>query len=199
MAPFEELQTLWQSQNAPAMSRFDAAAAANAFRRYGRRQDLINTGKSVLLALAFVQAVVTYGRHPLMTFVTALMVCAGVLALVTEWRTQRAIANFNFAAPSVAFVRSTLTKLQRQRNPLHTREFAILFAAVFLGLHAIVISSYPRTSVNQRILGHAIGFVMPVLIYLAGRALRRRRWESECRPLVDRLQTLLQTLEEQPN
>src|SRR5689334_16370882 len=197
MAPFDELQTLWQSQESPAVSRFDAAAAANAFRRYGRRQDLINTVKSLLIAAAFAQTAVTYPRHPMLSFIMFLMLSSGVLALVSEWRTQRAIAKFDFTAPSLAFVRGTLRRLRQQRNPLHTREFAICFGMVFLGYNAIVIASYGKSTMSERIIGHAIGFVLPAIIYLFGRAFRARRWEAECRPLVERLELLRATLEEQ--
>src|SRR5690242_51024 len=184
MAPFDELQVLWQNQQAPATPRFDAPAAAHAFRRYGRRQDIINTAKAVLLAGALIQTVVTCRHRPLLLFVFSVMLFSGVMALVAEWRNQRAIARFNFGAPSIAFVRNTLARLEQQRNPLHSREFAILFAAVFLGYNAIVISSYGKSTMGERILGHAMGVGLPALIYFAARAIRARRWEAECRPLV---------------
>jgi hypothetical protein len=196
MAPFEELQALWQSQPAQMLARFDAAAAANAFRRYGRRQDIINTAKTVLLAAAIVDALVFSRHRPVVLFAVCLMLLCGFVALVAEWRTQRAIAAFDFSAPSVAFVRAAIARLQAQRNPLHTREYAILFGAVFVGYNAIVISSYGKSTMLERVIGHAMGAILPVMIYVVGRAVRARRWDAECRPLVDRLSALLETLEE---
>ena len=196
MAPFDELQVLWQSQPVQTPPRFDAAAAANAFRRYGRRQDIINTAKVILLLGAIVDGIV-FGRHrPVVLFAISLMLLCGFLALLMEWRNQRAIASFDFSAPSVAFVRAAIARLRAQRNPLHTREYALVFGAVFVGYNAIVISSYGKSTVGERVFGHAIGVTLPVMIYLVGRAVRARRWEVECRPLADRLIALLETLEE---
>src|SRR5438445_3888295 len=103
MAPFDELQVLWQSQKSPVTARFDAPAAANAFRRYGRRQDIINTIKALLIAAALTQTVIAWRHRPLILFVLSLMLFSGVLALWSEWRNQRAIARFDFGAPSIAF------------------------------------------------------------------------------------------------
>jgi hypothetical protein len=197
MAPFDELQALWQSQPVQAPPRFDATAAAGAFRRYGRRQDIINTAKVILLMAAIVDSIF-FGRHrTVVLFAVSLMLLCGFMALVAEWRQQRAIAAFDFSAPSVAFVRAAIARLQAQRNPLHTREYAAVFGAVFVGYNAIVISSYGKSSVIERVIGHALGVILPVTIYAVGRAMRARRWEAECRPLVDRLTALLGTLEEQ--
>src|SRR5215471_9894452 len=138
MAPFEELQVLWQSQEAPTAPRFDAAAVAGEFRRYGRRQDIINIVKSVLLAAAMVQMVIVARHKPLFLLAFSVILFSGLLALISEWRNQRAIAGFDFSKPSVAFVRETLDRLRRQRNPLHTREFTILFAAIFVGYNLMV-------------------------------------------------------------
>jgi len=196
MAPFDELQVLWQSQPEPGAARFDAAAAAGAFRRYGRRQDAINFVKSIALAGVTVYSVASMRHRPLFLFAVTLILFSAVLALVTEWRNQRAIAAFDFSAPSVAFVRGAIRRLQQQRNPFHTREFAILFGAVFVGYNLMVLASYGKWNVPQRVLGHAIALFMPALIYLFARWVRAKRWDAECRPLVERLTALLETLEE---
>jgi len=196
MAPFDELQVLWQNQPTKTVPRIDPAQFAGEFRRYGRRQDIINTAKAILLTAVVVDAVV-FGRHkPIILFAVCLMLFSGVLALIAEWRNQRAIAAFDFSAPSVEFVRSAITRLQQQRNPLHTREYGILFAAVLVGYNLIVLSSYGRSTMTERVVGHTIGLVLPGCIYVLARYIRARRWESECRPLVNRLTVLLETLEE---
>ena len=198
MAPFEELQVLWQSQPTQPPARFDAAAAANAFRRYGRRQDIINTAKAALLVGVIVDAIVFGRNRPVVLFAVSLMIFSGILALITEWREQRAIASFDFSAPSVAFVRAAIARLRAQRNPLQTRTYALLFGAVFVGYNAIVISSYGKSTLGERAIGHALGVILPVMIYLVGKAVRSRRWDAECKPLMDRLCALLETLEERP-
>src|SRR4051794_10464028 len=121
MAPFDELQVLWQSQPVKTLPRFDAAAAAGAFRRYGRRQDIINSAKVILLVVAIAQATLFGRNRPVVLFAVSLMLLFGFMALLAEWRQQRAIAAFDFSAPSVAFVRAAIARLQAQRNPLHSR------------------------------------------------------------------------------
>ncbi len=196
MAPFDELQALWQSQSPRPAARPDPALLAGEFRRYGRRQDIINTFKAVLIAGVLVQAVVTMRHRPALLFALTLMLCCGVLALVAEWRNQRAIARLEFSAPSVEFVRAAIARLHAQRNPLHTREFAILFGAVFVGYNVMVFASYGKWGLWERVLGHLLSVALPAVIYAAGRVVRARRWKSECRPLIDRLTLLLETLEE---
>ena len=197
MAPFDELQVLWQSQPETA-ARFDAVAAAGAFRKYGRRQDVINLVKSVALTGVTVYSVASMRHRPMFLFAISLILFSAVLALITEWRNQRAIASFDFSAPSVAFVRNAIARLQKQRNPFHTREFGILFGAVFLGYNLMVVASYGKWTVPQRALGHAAALFLPASIYIFARWVRAKRWEAECRPLVERLTGLLSTLEERP-
>lgn len=197
MAPFDELQVLWQSQSTPLPPRFDAAAVTNEFRRYGRRQDIINIFKSILLAGALIQVLSVARHRPLFLFAFSVILFSGVLALIAEWRNQRAIASFDFTAPSIPFVRDTLARLHQQRNPLRTREFTILFGAIFIGYNLLVINSYSKWTVPQRILGHTIATVFPVIIYFFARQVRAHRWNKECAPLVERLTLLLDTLGEE--
>ncbi|MBS1856857.1 MAG: hypothetical protein JST11_15925 [Acidobacteria bacterium] len=195
MAPFDELQLLWQSQRTrPA--QVDPAALAGEFRRYGRRQDIVNSVKAVLLAGVLVNVVVTMRHRPPILFALLSILAAAVLALISEWRNQRAIGALDLSAPSVEFVRGAIARLQRQRNPFHTREFAVLFAAVCLGYNLMVLDRYDRWPLAERILGHVFSVLLPASIYVVGRLVRAGRWNSECRPLMLRLRSLLETLEE---
>jgi hypothetical protein len=195
MAPFAELQLLRHNQP-EAAARFDAAAAAGAFRNYGRRQDIINIVKSIALAAVTVYSLVSMRHRPLFLFAVSKILFSAVLALITEWRNQRAIASFDFSAPSVAFVRGAIARLQKQRNPFHTREFMLLFGAVFVGYNLMVLASYDRWTVPQRVIGHAAAVFLPSAIYVFARWVRAKRWEADCHPLVERLTVLLETLEE---
>jgi hypothetical protein len=195
MAPFDELQTLWQSQPArPA--QVDPAVLAGEFRRYGRRQDIVNTVKAALLAGVLVNVVVTMRHRPLVLFALLSILAAAVLALAAEWRNQRAIGALDLSAPSVDFVRAAIARLQRQRNPFHTREFAALFAVVCLGYNLMVLDHYERWTLLERVAGHVFSVLLPAAIYAVGRLVRASRWNSECRPLILRLKSLLETLEE---
>jgi hypothetical protein len=196
MVQFEELQALWQGQPPVAARAVDAAALAGAFRRYGRRQDIINTAKSVLLTAVLVQSVVFLRHRPMMMFGITLILFCGVLALIAEWRNQRAIARVDFSAPSVEFVRRTAARVAAQRNPFLTREYLVLFGAAFVGYQAMVFASWYKWTVPQRVFAHSFAAVSPAIIYAAGKWLRAKRWNAECGPLMERLSLLAEKLED---
>src|ERR1017187_27051 len=68
MARFEELQQLWQRQPRRDTPSNDAAELTNAFRRYGRRHDLIYLGKVALLACQLIFLVTLLRHRPLALF-----------------------------------------------------------------------------------------------------------------------------------
>ena len=68
MARFEELQQLWQHQPERGFSRRDSAELTHAFRRYGRRNDLINIGKVLVLAFQLVFLVTQLRHRPMALF-----------------------------------------------------------------------------------------------------------------------------------
>ena len=107
MAPIEELQLLWQSQATPTVRAFDARSLSVAFRKIGRRQDIINIAKSVLIAGTLVSSGITYRHRPLMLLSTTLLLLTAGLAILAEWRIQRGIARLDFSAASLDFVRET--------------------------------------------------------------------------------------------
>ena len=92
MVRFEELQELWQNQPAPAVKTEEAVSLAQAFRRYGRRQDLINGSKVVALVLQLGYLIVRMHGHPIQLAGGLLVDLCVVCFLVYEWRNQRAIA-----------------------------------------------------------------------------------------------------------
>src|SRR2546423_12658037 len=121
MARFEELQVLWQRQAETPVSHRDAASLANDFRRFGRRQDAINLGKTVLLVFQFVYLVAKTWHAPLRLFGGVLTDFCIVYFLVYEWRNQRAAARLNFTARSMDFVREAISRLEALRNPFRGR------------------------------------------------------------------------------
>jgi hypothetical protein len=194
MAPFEELQQLWQGQAQRSVSRRDAAALSSGFRRYGRRQDLIFLGKTVIIACQLIFLVWLLRHRPLALFGACIADFGAILFMVSDWRTQRAIARLNFAEPSVEFLRSALARLEAQRNPFRRREFFIAMGGVWIGCNLML------TKWSQRTFAGVLGVLafttaLPFAAYGVGRWIRGRRFEMECRPLIDRLQSVLRTLE----
>ena len=196
MARFDELQTLWQTQPSPAMPAFDPAALAGAFRRFGRRQDVINMAKSALLAVVLVHSAVRLRDRPLVLLSTIGILSFCAVALIAEWRIQRRIARLNFSAASVDFVRVTIAHLKAQRNPYHTPAYLALLGSVFIFYNLMAFAAWPRLTIERRIAFHAFACAFPPLIYAFGRWIRAKRWNSDYRPLVERLSVLLETLED---
>ena len=198
MAAFDDLQSLWQSQEAPpaAVGDRDAASLAKAFQRYGRRQDLINFGK-VLLLVAQLFWVVGRVRHsPLQMFGLTLADCSIVYFLMYEWRNQRVIARLNFAASSRDFVRSAIERLMAQRHPFHGREFYILMGGFWVGCTAMLADGALPTHLTKFLLNEAWITVLTFVLGPLGNYLRAKRWNHDARPLVDRLNALLQATQE---
>jgi len=193
MAQFEELQTLWQTQPSPPAT---PAALAGAFRRYGRRQDIINIAKSVMIVGALINTVVRFHNRPPMLLATIgiLSICA--VALIAEWRIQRRIARLNFSAASIDFVRATIAHLKAQRNPYHTPAYGLLLGGVFAFYNFLVFAMWPKLTVERRIIFHVLACLFPPVIYIFGRWVRAKRWNADYRPLVERLTVLLENLED---
>jgi hypothetical protein len=195
MAPFEELQQLWQQQPPRALPLRDAAALRGAFHRYGRRHDLIKLGKVIVIACQLIFLVAQLRHRPLALFGACLADFSAILFLVSDWRTQRAIARLNFAAPSVEFLRNAIARLNAQRNPLARREFYIAMGGVWVGCNLMFASHWQRPSFFRVFAALAFTSATPFAVYGFGRWLRGKRFEKECRPLIDRLESVLQSIE----
>src|SRR5438105_918328 len=155
MAQFEELQTLWQTQPSAATPPFDPTALSGAFRRFGRRQDIINLAKSALVVWAVVRCYIAFHDRPMMAIACVGLLLFAVVALIAEWRIQRGIARLNFTAPSIDFVRAAIARLHAQRNPYHTPAYLVLFAAIFIAYNLMTYAAWPRLTLERRVLLHS--------------------------------------------
>ena len=195
MAQFEELQRLWLRQpQCPTLSG-DAASLRGAFRRYGRRNDLIYLGKGIVIASLLILMMSLLRHRPIATFGACLAVFSGVLFFISDWRTQRAIARLNFASPSVEFLRSAIGRLEAQRDPFQTREFRIAWGGFWIGCNLIFADKWylmtPPLAIA--ILACIIGGYF--VAYASARRVRGKRFQKECQPLIERLEVVLQTME----
>jgi hypothetical protein len=195
MAEFEELQQLWREQPPSVMPSHDAAALSGAFRRYGRRHDLIYLGKAILIACQLVLLVTVLRHRPLALFGACLADFSAVLFLISDWRRGRAIGRLNFSAPSVVFLRSAIDRLEAQRNPFRTREFYIAICGFWTGCGLLLASVWPRMTLSQDVLVVAILAAEAFGGYALAVRIRRKRFEKRCRPLIERLESVLQTME----
>ncbi len=189
MDDFDSMRNLWRNQPLP------AADLTAAFRRYGRRSNLLNGAKIAILACQLFLLVSLLRHNPLAVFGACLAVFGGVFFLVHDWSLQRAIARLNFAEPSTAFLRHAIARIEGQRNPLRTREFYIAIGGFCAGLTILVAAASPRLPLAWRLPLHAGILALPFFVYRHGRAVRLARFEKECRPLLDRLNAVRDTIE----
>jgi len=196
MVPFEELQDLWQSQPA-ALAELDAHRAAElteAFRRYGRRQNYINSVRLGLLLFLNVW-VLKAPQGPLTVIGLSLMALGLSIYLFTDWRNQLGIARLNFTEPSLEFVRSTLKRLFDQRDPMRPH-FWLLVATLAGGMNLLVLARDPRLAPLERVAHHLSACAAPFAAYVLALKIRGKRWRYECLPLVERLRAIERALEE---
>ena len=183
MAQFDELQTLWQTQPSAATPPFDPAPLSGAFRRFGRRQDIINVAKFAIVIWAVVRCFTAFRDRPLTSVALGGILLSAAVALVAEWRIQRGIARLNFTAPSIDFVRAAVARLHAQRNPYHTRAYLFLFTAIFAAYNLITYAAWQRLTVERRILLHGLASISPIILYaFVADVERRRLWVCEGPP-----------------
>jgi len=196
MARFEELQQLWQHQPEGGFSRRDAAELTQAFGRYGRRNDWIGALKIAVIAIQLCFLVSVFRHRPLMLFGACVMDFSALYFMLYDWRKQRAIARMDFASPSVEFVRAAIVRLKAQRHPFNTREFYIALTGFWAGCAIMVAGRWSKMSYPENLIFPATLLVMPFAGFAFGRWVRAKRFENECRPLIDRLERVLATMQE---
>ena len=196
MARFEELQQLWQDQPERGLSRRDAAGLTHAFRRYGRRNDWIGVAKIVVIAIQLYFLVSVFRHRPLTLLGAGVMDFSALYFMFCDWRNQRAIARTNFASPSLEFVRGAIARLQALRNPFRGRDFKLAIAGFWVGCAIMVAGRWSKMNYPENLLFIAMLLVMPFCGFAFGRWVRVKRFQSECRPLIDRLERVLATMQE---
>ena len=196
MARFEELQQLWQQQPERGLPHRAAADLTTAFRRYGRRNDWISLAKLLLIAVQLCLIVSVFRHRPVTLFGACLVDFSALYFLLFDWRSQRAIARMNFAAPSRDFIRCAIARLHAQRNPFHAREFRIALTGFYAGLAIMVAGRWDKMEFPRGLLFVATLLLTPFLAFAFGRWIRSKRFNAECRPLIERLEQTLATMAE---
>ena len=196
MARFEDLQQLWQHQPERGFTRHHAAELATAFGQYARRTDRIGIAKVAVMAAQLYFLISAFHHRPVTLFGACLLDFSALYFMLVDWRKRRAIARLDFAAPSVAFVREAIRRLNAQRNPFHTREFRIAVTGFWIGCALIVAGKWPSMRYPGNLLFAAMILVMPFAGFAIGRWARARRFHSESRPLIERLEQVLATMQE---
>jgi hypothetical protein len=196
MPAFEELQALWQAQSPLAAPAAEVDALRRSLREYGGRMNRIYIVKASVIA-AIAAMVLNLGRLSLPVFAAVALVIAFAFAMLAlDWRNQRSIARGDFATVSVAFVRDTVCRLREQREPFR-RSYWLIFSVVALFENVWVASLPYRWTWPLRGACHLAATVLPLGALELGRWVRVRRFERECRPILDRLTAIERSLREE--
>ena len=195
MAEFEKLQELWQQQPQPRMVSANAEALTRAFAKYGRRQDWINIVKLVAIAtvMGWELARLRWSAGSLAGVAIVAAVAGSLLAI--DWRSQRVISRLDFAEPSAAFVRTAIDRLMEQREPFRKYYWPFMLSLV-VALNLMFWSDLGSRPTWWKYTWHFVGCALLFAVYPLVRKIRIKRFEAECRPLVDRLVRMLAALEE---
>jgi hypothetical protein len=198
MAGFDELQALWQGQPRPAVPAAEIAELRRGLREYARRVNRIYVVKAAALPV-LIGSILALGNpsRTVLAAVAALAVVAATL-VAFDWHRQRAIGRLDFTSVSVAFVRQTIQRLEGQRDFLR-HHYWLLLGALVLFENAWFGSMPGPWSVQQRIGWHLFATGLPVIALEGGRAVRRWRFNRECRPLIERLRAIEESLREEPS
>ena len=194
MAPFEELQELWQNQEPPAAGVPDGAALTRELRRYGRNRNLINIVKAVLVAGQICYMIARMRGIPLAFAGAVWIAVAEIVFIVLDWRRQWAIAHLDFQVPSLGFVDHAVARL-REDERLFRSQYAILVCSVAMGINVIYLGILSG-SVAHRIMDHLEFTALALLAWRLGRWLREKRVEAERRPLIAQLTAMERSLKE---
>jgi hypothetical protein len=196
MPGFEELQALWQAQPPLAARTAEVDALRRSLREYGRRMNRVYIVKAAAIA-AIAGTVLVFGHlsQPLLAVLTAVIAVA-VTMLALDWRNQRSIARVDFTTVSVTFVRGTIRRLREQRETF-LRSYWLIFSVVALFENVCVASLSYQWTWPVRVACHLLATALPLGALELGRYVRIRRFERECRPILDRLTAIEQSLREE--
>ena len=188
MDQLEQLQQIWQRQKAPPVPAADVERLTLSMKAYGRRQYVINIVKALLVAGVLAWSI--NRAQPSIRVIAGwgLIALAALVLLIREWRSQRAISRLAFGQPSLSFVQSTLARLREERDP-HRRYYLPFMAAVIIGMQLTLADT-------QRFWVRLLASALPFAGFELGLWLRRKRFDIECRPLIDQLSALRSALEE---
>jgi hypothetical protein len=195
--PFEELQLLWQNQPQPAAAPLDIRGATDALRRFGRRQNVVNSLKAAAIAWQTWFCLSRAGVTPAIVVGQVVLVAGMANILLADWRTQLGIARLDFTSPSAGFIDRALERM-RDPNRGFRRRLWLNLLLVIVGINLSFASRWAADPLQRRILEHLGGSGAPVIAFVLGLKTRAKRYAIEYRPIRERLMAMKQALEEQP-
>lgn len=195
MAPFEEIQQLWRNQPQSFAVTVDVRGTVNAFRRFGRRQNIINTLKAGLIVFQTWYCLHKLGISALTVCGQALFVAGIANILLADWRNQMGIARLDFTIPPAGFIEKALARMDHP-NAGYRQRLWLTLPLVCTGMNLLGLSR-SGSPLPDRLVVH-MGMTAALLVtFAAGLKLHAKRCEMEYRPIKERLIAMKMAIEEQ--
>ena len=197
LCSFEELQQLWQSQpqlGPPAVAAESRGMAA-ALRRFRRRQYIFNGLKLMIIVWLAWFLLSRLGVSGLTVLGVGLLLAGMINPMVSDWRSQSAIARLDFTRPSVGFLDATLERLRDPNAPFR-RTGWLGIALVAAGVNLMFAGLSATKTFPLRIASHTAFTLFPFAAFAFGLKLRAKRYAIEYKPLLERLAAIKAALEE---
>ena len=197
MVEFDELRQLWQKQAQPDSAlALDGRAMSDVLRRFHRRQTIINCVRASLLLFMAIYVPVRDHMAPAVVAGVAFLFVGMTIYLVEDWRNQIGIARLDFTKPSAGFVESSLQRLRDMRYPFR-RTFWVLVVSVVCGMNLVTWTPEHHSTVFKTVLMHTNATAFPFLAYWLAAKIRAKRFDLECRPIMEKLLAMRKAVEEQ--
>ena len=196
MVEFEELRHLWQSQAQPETAlALDGRTMTEVLRKFHFRQTIINCVRAGLLlfAVIFVPVKSHMAFAPVLGVV--LLTIGMTIYLVEDWRNQIGIARLDFSKPSADFVENSVQRLQDMRYPFRRTLWVFLTSAV-AGMNLISWTPADHATLFRTVIMHANATAFPFFAYWLGVRIRAKRFDMECRPIMEKLAAMKHAMQE---
>lgn len=196
MVEFDELRQLWQKQAQPETAMaLDGRAMGEVLRRFHRRQTVINCVRAASLVFMVIWAPLKAHMMPHVIVGIALIAIGATIYLTDDWRNQLGIARLDFTKPSADFVESSLQRLNDMRYPFRRTFWAFLITLV-VGFNVLWWNPAHDTSLFRTVVVHSNATAFPFLAYWLAAKIRAKRFDMECRPILEKLLSMKQALAE---
>jgi ferric-dicitrate binding protein FerR (iron transport regulator) len=197
MERFEELQQLWRSQPQPEPQAVvaESRGMAAALRRFWRRQYVFSGIKLVVIIGLGAFLLSRLGVSVLTVLGVGLLLGGMINPMVSDWRSQSAIARLDFTRSSVGFLDATLERL-RDPNAAFRRAGWTGIAMVAAGANLIFAARWTTGTLGSIIASHTAVTLVPFAAFAFGLKVRAKRYAMEYKPLMERLEAMKAALEE---
>ena len=200
MTRFEELQQLWQSQPQPEppVVAAESRGMAATLRRFRRRQYVFNGFKLMVVVWLGWFLLSRLGISVLSVMGVGLLLAGMINPMVSDWRSQSAIARLDFTRPSVGFLEATLERLRDPNDPnapFHKAGWMGI-AMIATGANLMFAGPWAPETLRLRIAYHTVITVVPFAAFTFGLKVRAKRYAMEYKPMVERLAAMKAALED---